>query len=186
MRSFTRFTLLALTLVALSCGERSALEPALRREYSATADKFDKLARYQDGPMTLTIAFAMKFIGPQGGTLSLLGFEVIVPPGAVTKSTLFSIRLPVDLTTSQFVRAEFAPHQQFAAPVTIRLPLKGTTAENSSASHILWWNGYDWEPFATTLTADGRIETQTWHFSEFGTEEPTDPSKGIILVGGGK
>lgn len=185
MRSLLRFTILALALVASSCGDQTAVEPGLRREFSATADKFDKLARYQSGPQTLTIGFAMKFIGPQGGSLSLAGFEMVVPPGAVSKVTLFSIRLPVDLSSSQFVRAEFGPHQEFAAPITIRLPLKGTTAEDSPA-HILWWNGYDWEPFATTFTTDGRIETQTWHFSEYGTEEPTDPSKGIILVGGGK
>ena len=186
MRSFIRFTLPALLFVVMSCGDRSALEPKLRREFSATADNFERLARYQSGPLTLTIASATKLIGPHGGSLSLLGFEVVVPPGAVTKTTLFTIRLPVDLATSQFVRAEFAPHQEFAAPVTIRLPLKGTTAEGNGATRILWWNGYDWEPFPTTLTSDGRIETQTWHFSEYGTEEQSDPNKGVILVGGGK
>ncbi len=185
MRSLFRFTLLALSLLVMSCGEHAPLEPAQERRFSATADKFDELARYRNGSLQLTIAFGMRFIGPQGGRLSVAGFEVIVPPGAVSKYTLFSIRLPVELTTSEFVRAEFGPHQQFDAPVTIRLPLNGTTAEDTSA-RILWWNGYEWEPFATTQTDDGRIETQTMHFSEFGTEEPTDPSKGIILVGGGK
>jgi hypothetical protein len=181
MRSFFRFTLLALSLVVLSCGDQAPSEPPATPQFSASANKFDQLARYQSGALQLTIGFAKKFIGPQGGRLSFAGFEVIVPPGAVSKSTLFSIRLPVDLSSSEFVRAEFGPHQQFAVPVTIKLPLRGTTAENTPA-HILWWNGYTWEPFPTTQTADGRIQTQTSHFSEFGTE---DPSKGIILIGGG-
>jgi hypothetical protein len=182
MRSF-RFTLLTLALVAVSCGDQAPpTEPMQQRRFSALANSFDQLARYQTTAPQITIGFAMRFIGPEGGRLSLGQFEVIVPAGAVSKFTLFSIRIPVELSTSEFVRAEFGPHQQFAVPVTIRLPLRGTTAENSPA-HILWWNGYEWEPFATTLTDDGRIETQTPHFSEFGTE---DPSKGIILVGGGK
>ena len=186
MRPALRFTLLVLTLLLGSCGDQAPTEPTPQRHFSVNADKFDQLARYQTGTRTLTIAFAKKFIGPEGGQLSLGDFEVIVPPGAVDKWTLFTIRLPVDLTTSEYVRAEFLPHQEFAVPVTIRLPLQGTTAEDDTNTHILWWNGYGWEPFATKVTDDGRIETQTSHFSEYGTEDPTDPSKGIILVGGGK
>lgn len=182
MRSWFRFIILALALAVVGCGDQAPTEPAQPRRFSAVANSFDPLARYQNAGPQITIGFAMRFIGPQGGRLSLAGFEVIVPPGAVSKYTLFSIRIPVELTTSEFVRAEFGPHQRFAVPVTIRLPLRGTTAENTPA-HILWWNGYEWEPFPTTSTDDGRIETQTPHFSEFGTE---DPSKGIILVGGGK
>jgi hypothetical protein len=186
MRAFSRLTVLALALVAWSCGDQAPTGPAQPRQFSSMSNQYDHLARYQTGQLHLTIAFAMKMIGPDGGQLALAGFELIVPPGAVSKYTLFSIRLPVDLTSSEYVRAEFGPHQEFAVPLTIRLPLKGTTAENAGDAHILWWNGYDWEPFATTATSDGRIETQTWHFSEFGTEDPNDPSKGIILVGGGK
>jgi hypothetical protein len=184
MRSFLRFTLLALALLVGSCGDRAAIEPVRQhRQFSAMANSFEQLAEYQTGRPQLTIAFAMRLIGPQGGRLALAGFEIVVPPGAVSKTTLFSIRLPVEITTSKFVRAEFGPHNvQFAVPVTIRLPLQGTTAEGD-VSHVLWWNGYGWEPFETQSTDDGRIETRTTHFSEFGTE---DPSKGIILIGGGK
>ena len=181
MRS-VRFIILMLALSVASCGDQAPTEPARERQFSAAARSLDQLARYRTHPPQITIGFAMKFIGPQGGRLSLADFEVIVPPGAVSKFTLFSIRIPVEITTAEFVRAEFGPHQEFDVPVTIRLPLRGTTAENTPA-HVLWWNGYGWEPFPTTLTDDGRIETQTSHFSEFGTE---DPSKGIILIGGGK
>ena len=189
MRSFLRFTLPALVLALLvsNCGDQAPVEPGRQqRQFSAIANSFDQLAQYETGRPQLTIAFAMRLIGPQGGRLSLAGFEIIVPPGAVDKVTLFSIRTPVEITTSQFVRAEFGPHNvQFAVPVTIRLPLQGTTAEDAEAPHVLWWDGYGWVAYQTRKTDDGRIETVTSHFSEFGTEDQ-DPSKGLILVGGGK
>lgn len=187
MRTLMRFTLALVPLLLLlgSCGDRTPIEPTPQLQFTASAEKLGQLARYSTGAPTLTIAFAKKFIGPQGGQLSLGDFEVIVPAGAVDKWTLFTIKLPVDLTTSEYVRAEFLPHQDFAVPVTIRLPLKGTTAEEDGDTHILWWNGSNWDAFPSVKTSDGRLETQTWHFSEYGTED-TDPSKGIILVGGGK
>jgi hypothetical protein len=156
--------------------------PVTAPQFSAGSSKLDQLARYHSGPMQVAIGLARKMIGPEGGHLALGDFEIIVPPGAVDKATIFSIRLPVDPHASEFVRAIFGPHQTFDAPVTIRLPLRGTTAENTAA-RVLWWSGAEWEPYPTNPTADGRIETETWHFSEFGTE---DPSKGIILIGGGR
>jgi hypothetical protein len=174
---------LPLLLAVASCVDDAPVEPQARPQFSFESNKLDRLAQYQAGPLQITIGLALKTIGPEGGSISLAGFEVIVPPGAVTKPTRFSIRLPIDPQNSQFVRAQFGPHQDFAVPVTIRLPLKGTTSEDSGA-RVLWWNGTDWEPFETTVTADGRIETKTSHFSEYGTEDTG--YKGIILIGGGK
>lgn len=175
---------LPLVLAASSCAQDAPVEPSARPQFSLEAAKLDRLARYQTGPLQITIGLALKTIGPEGGTISLAGFEVIVPPGAVSKATRFSIRLPVDPNDSEFVRAQFGPHQEFAVPVTIRLPLKGTTSEDYTGARVLWWSGTDWIPFETTPTADGRIEAKTWHFSEYGTEDAG--YKGLILVGGGK
>jgi hypothetical protein len=182
MKPLTKLLVLLLGVALLSCGDQTPVGPPGPPQFSVESSKLDQLARYRSGPLQITIGLALKTIGPQGGRIALGGFEVIVPPGAVSKFTRFSIRLPVDPHASEFVRAQFGPHQSFAMPLTIRLPLRGTTAENTEA-HVLWWNGTDWEAFPTTPTADGRIETQTSHFSEFGTE---DPSKGIILIGGGR
>lgn len=182
MKQLSRLLVLLLGLTLLSCGDDSPTEPAAAPQFSLESDKLSQLARYRTGALQINIGLALKTIGPLGGRLALGGFEVIVPPGAVDKGTLFSIRLPIDPHASEFVRAQFGPHQNFKAPVTIRLPLRGTTAEDTNA-HVLWWNGTDWIPYPTTVTADGRIETRTWHFSEFGTE---DPSRGIILIGGGR
>lgn len=182
MKQLSGVLFLPLLMLIASCADQMPSEPAQRAQFSVESRKLDKLARYRTGALQINIGIALKTIGAEGGRIALGGFEVIVPPGAVSKATRFSIRLPIDPHDSEFVRAQFGPDMKFAVPVTLRLPLKGTTAEDTSA-RVLWWNGLDWEPFPTVPTADGRIETTTTHFSEYGTE---DPSKGIILIGGGR
>jgi hypothetical protein len=61
--------------------------------------------------------------------------------------------------------------------------LKGTTAEGDNTVHVLWFDGQQWIEQKTTPTLDGRIQTQTNHFSDYGTEQ-IQPSKGIIVTGG--
>ncbi|MBI4410608.1 MAG: hypothetical protein HY561_12920 [Gemmatimonadetes bacterium] len=175
----------ALLLVAAAvwaCADRevpSSPERGIRPEASSTPD-VTPLAQYTSA-LTLPTSVVDKLIGPEGGSLSLGGFEVVVPPGAVTEPTLFSIDLPLeDVLLGAYVLASFAPHgQQFAAPVTLRLPYAGTTAEGNE-SRVLWWDGGAWVPLETTRTADGRIEAKTSHFSEYGTEE----ERGITVAGG--
>ena len=148
---------------------------------TSTQPDVSAIARYQSGAPAVQFAWVKAWIGPKGGSAQLLDFEIVVPPGAVTKSTLFEIRLPMDRTGAERAMAEFRPHNvTFAVPVTIRLPYRGTTAE-SSTSRVLWWSGTQWEPFSTTVREDGRIETTTTHFSTYGTEEP---SRGITPAGG--
>lgn len=154
-------------------------EVAPRASAATSAMDLSRLARYVDGGPTLTIGFAAKTIGAEGGRIELVGFEAVVPPGAVTSATRFTIRLHVDTQLKDYVVAEFGPHgQTFLQPVTLRLPYEGTTAEGASA-RVLWWDGGTWVPFATSRTADGRIEARTDHFSEYGTEQ-----RGITVSGG--
>lgn len=182
-----RFTGAALGLLALLVGACSDTPegPQLRPQYAAaTSADMGALAKYRNGPPQIIIGFAMKAIGPQGGTISLAGFQVDVPKGAVSKVTNFTIRLPVGPQLSDYVYAEFGPHgMKFNAPVTLTLPYKGTTSDQDPNIHVLWFDGTAWIQLPTTFTADGRIQTQTNHFSDYGTEEVT-PSKGITLAGG--
>lgn len=183
MKLLLRHFVVLLAVVAASCADDAGVAPAGSPQFASTDAKLARLAQYQNGPLRITVALAAKTIGPAGGSISILGFEAVVPPGAVSKNTRFTIRVPVDPHNSEYVRAEFGPHgQRFAVPITLRLPLKGTTAEGSSTVRILWWDGLQWVPFDSQLTADGRIETLTNHFSEYGTEDPG--MKGIILGGG--
>lgn len=141
------------------------------------------LARF-DAPRSITIAWAKKWIGPAGGRLDFQGFAIEVPPGAVSKTTQFSIRLPVDPGASERVVAEFGPHQTFDAPVVIELPYAGTSAYGGDAS-VGWWNQdvSMWQDMGGEVTADGeRLRTSTDHFSTYGTLDGRGDT--VILSGG--
>jgi hypothetical protein len=140
-----------------------------------------KLARF-DSPPSITIAWAKKWIGPEGGRLDFQGFAINVPAGAVDRVTQFSIRLPVNPHDSESVVAEFGPDGTFAAPVAIELPLSGTSATALSDPTIGWWNGNvgQWEDVGGEPTADGqRLVTQTSHFSTYGSM-----GEGVLVSGG--
>lgn len=131
------------------------------------------LARFQNGPPSITIGWAKKTIGPEGGSLRLLDFEIVVPPGAVDRDTRFQIRLPVDPHAREYVMAELRPHgREFAVPVRIRFPLQGTTIEGSDDAGVVWWDGGEWVEVPTGTIEDGaRLEATTGHFSTFGTSD---------------
>lgn len=183
IRTFVRRLSAAVCVLLLaSCADTSA-PTAVEPQFGVTSSSPDvsAIARYQDGAPAVQFAWTKTWIGPAGGSARLLDFEIIVPPGAVSKVTLFEIRLPMDRSGAERAMAEFRPHNvTFAQPITIRLPYRGTTAEGSTTK-VLWWDGVQWVPFTTTQTLDGRIETQTLHFSTYGTEEP---QRGITPVGG--
>jgi len=183
MNRLARVVIGALALLAAACNDATvAPQTDSQEQFSAQGADLSSLAKYRDGPPQIVIGFAMKAIGPAGGTISLAGFQAIVPPGAVSKWTNFTIRLPVDPTSSSYVWASFGPHgATFAAPVTIRLPYNGTTSEGDAATHVMWYDGSTWVELASAFTDDGRIETQTKHFSDYGTE--ANPTRGITLSG---
>jgi hypothetical protein len=174
-------TLVIAGLLAAACAGHDAPTGVDAPQFSASGSPdAARIARYASGAPQITIAWAMAWIGPAGGTLRLLDFEIVVPPGAVATQTRFSIRLPVDPHERDHAMAEFLPHNvTFAQPVTLRLPYEGTTAENTPA-RVLWWSGADWVPFESEVV-DGRLQTSTTHFSTYGTEET---SRGITPLGG--
>jgi len=148
---------------------------------SAPTEAVAQLAFFKVKPQ-ITIAWAKAWIGPAGGRIDFVGFTVIVPPGAVDKVTMFSIKLPVDPQGSEHVVAEFGPHNtQFAQPLTIGFPYRGTTVEGDAGATVVWWNN-GWVPMGGTVSADGsQIFTTTSHFSDFGTASYRG---GMTLSGG--
>ena len=125
---------------------------------------------------------AHAWIGAEGGTLSLDGFEIIVPAGAVSKSTHFMIRRPPQNSLARlFVTMEAGPHgKEFAVPVTIRMPLSTTTAAWFDDPTLVWWHEGAWVPVPSTVLPDGRIEAQTTHFSRWGLST----QRGVTIAGG--
>ncbi len=120
------------------------------------------------------------FIDEAGGSVRVGDFEIIVPAGAVDRATRFSIKLP-PASAARRAFAEFGPHNQdFAVPVTIRLPLSATNADSDAP--VTWWspNGKQWIDQPTSTTSDGRIEAQVGHFSYYGTRL----RRGITIAGG--
>lgn len=168
-------------LIGTACADAEPMAPVeIAPAFDANGVDVTSIARFNTQPNVL-VGMAWKWIGPAGGSLRLLDFEVVVPPGAVATDTRFTIRLPVDPKTVDHAFAEFGPHgTTFATPVIVRTPLHGTSAEGSTP-RVLWWSGSEWVPFETAVTEDGRIETQTTHFSTYGTEEP---ERGITVAGG--
>ena len=179
MKLLLRLGTLPLLLFSGNCGTDAPVDPSAAAQFNFASSKLEQLARYRSGPLQVSVGVAVKVIDSAGGKLSLGDFEIVVPPGAVEAPTAFTIRLPVDVSASEFVRAHFGPHRNFLIPVTIRLPLKGTTSEGSHQARVMWWNESEWVPFETRITDDGRVETQTWHFSEYGVEDTL--YKGVIL-----
>ncbi|HEX6040920.1 hypothetical protein [Longimicrobium sp.] len=136
---------------------------------SLSAGQLNPLARFRTRPQ-VTIAWAKKWIGPEGGRLDFMGFAIDVPAGAVDRVTMFTLKLPVDPNGSEHVVAEFGPHAvKFAKPVSIEFPYRGTTIEGSSTPTVVWWNG-GWVGMGGSVTSDGqRLRTTTDHFSTYGT-----------------
>ena len=184
MNRLTPRRCVALLLVALgtaACSDHSALTAPVPQYSGVSGPDIEAIAQYRQGAPQFTIAWSMAWIGPEGGSVRMLDFEVVIPPGALARRTRIAIRLPVDPKSSTHAYAEFEPHGlQFAKPVTLRLPYSGTTAE-SAPSSVLWWSGSVWERFPTVVLPDGRIETTTTHFSTYGTEQP---GRGITPLGG--
>jgi len=143
------------------------------------------IATFRQRP-AVTIAWAKKWIGPEGGRLDFQGFAIVVPAGAVDRVTQFSISLPVDPQGSEHVVAEFGPHnRQFAQPVTVELPFRGTSIEGSTAPTIVGWNDL-WMDKGASRTTDGqRLTTQTYDLTTYATSDAVTLRGGSITVSGG-
>jgi hypothetical protein len=189
LRNLLPSLVLAALFVAPGCADReapTALAPATAPSLGqGSAPDLSHVATYRKRP-SITIGWAKKWIGPEGGRLDFQGFAIVVPAGAVDRVTQFSISLPVDPHGSERVVAEFGPHNQlFAQPVTIELPFQGTSIDGSTAPTIVWWDG-EWVDMGATYTADGlRLKTRTNHFSTYATTSDFVSSRGTTISASG-
>lgn len=149
----------------------------------APASETGIIARFRQTPV-VTIGWAKKWIGPEGGRLEFLGYGLEVPAGAVKKPTMFSIRVPYPKDPGQVV-AEFGPHGlKFSRPVIVSFPLRGTTIEGAADPTVVWWDR-EWVDMGGWLSRDGtRISTYTPHFSQYGTTTQAARGGGVVTSGG--
>ena len=186
----TLLGLVVLPLAVASCSDRESggaqdiVGPEAWHGSTPERPTMRELAAYRWDSMPRGARVAWEWIGPEGGSVELHGFEIVVPAGAVDQQQRFSIRLPPwESRQARFVHAAFEPHNvHFNVPVTLRTPLAGTTSEGYAAQ-ILWWeeprNG--WVELPTIPTDDGRLEIETDHFSIYGTQRT---ARGVTVAGG--
>jgi len=197
-----RMLLLSFAAAAVSftsgCGDAGTpLEPAAApadaaaysrvtdSEELAPADELDIIARFRQTPV-ITIGWAKKWIGPEGGRLEFLGFGLEVPPGAVDRVTMFSIRVPYPKEPGRVV-AEFGPHgRKFARPLILSFPFRGTTIDAATDPLVVWWNSDRWVSMGGWVSGGGTtISTYTDHFSEYGTTTDAAYRGGGLATTGG-
>lgn len=185
--------MLGLVLGMLSCRDAGVTAPetesatAIETQHAAKPDSadevgdLDSVARYSTPPDVKGAERETVVIGPAGGSIRLRDFEVIVPAGAVSGDVKFEIMILPEQARQAHAWASFKPHnQQFAVPVTLRVPYQTTESAGATDAHVLWRNKGTWEELPTTITTDGRLETQTDHFSVYATQR----RRGITMVGG--
>lgn len=140
----------------------------------------DSVARYTSPRSSNGVERATVWIGPEGGSIRLHDFEVVVPAGAVDTEMRFEIKILPQPAHRAHAWASFSPHNHsFNVPVTLRVPYQATESAGAPDTHVMWWNAGTWTELPTTLTPDGRLETQTDHFSKYATQR-----RGITMVGG--
>jgi hypothetical protein len=145
-----------------------------------------RIAKFTTRPQS-TFGWAKAWIGPKGGRVDFLGFAIQVPAGAVKRTTMFSIRVPLDPYGSDHAVAEFGPHNvAFDKPIQIETPYHNTSVDGAP-TQVLWWDESvnQWQSMGGTVTADGqRIKTLVPHFSTYGTSEYVEV--GGLMAGGGR
>ena len=171
-----RFAVAALAIAAISC-DKLPNEPAAFPEPSnaVVIDGFT-IAREKLPRPTPTLT-ASSMIGPAGGTVHVLGHSLLVPPGAVTNPTLFTIAaqptglIEVELTAIEF--PEFgapAPVDQFERPVQLSLnyarsPDRAIMRMTGVIIHV---DGTDATLVRSRIRpAQKRIVATLWHFSRY-------------------
>jgi hypothetical protein len=140
------------------------------------------------GSPPVTPELVNETIGPEGGSIRLGDFEIVVPPGAVEAKTLFMIRRPVDARSRQRVVAEFRPHHvRFEEPVTVRFPYRGTDLEGNDRTAVVVWSRRerDWLRFPSEVVEDGaRLEARVPHLSFWGISLRGTDFYGVLSSGG--
>lgn len=172
-------------LLATACD--SATEPPLGPgEVRATDGR-----RYQlvEGQLSAVTDTASKWIGPEGGTLELLGevkdsqqtkHLIVVPEGAVQQNTLFTMTLASDEYLSVELRAQIQlPNGQlrdigaygFFKRIQVLLSYAwGTNLDDSKSLTILWdpKNGRAHEKVGGTISRTNRqVVAELSHFSKY-------------------
>ena len=167
-----RIALAALTLGAFvaACDRPTAPEPA-RPAPAARSELLGLLGGVQllSCPAT-TSDSASAVVGPAGGALTVGGFRVDFPAGAVDTTRTFVLTVPASRYLEIEVHAEGFAHYEFAAPVTVTLDVSrcGLLPPGLQVWHIDSETKTLLEPLGSVVDLLGRkVRFQTSHFSGY-------------------
>ena len=162
------------TLVLLAgCSEGSrspvAPEPASPRPLLGIADTTGLLVVVSPA-ILLGPQHAERYIrAAEGGSVTLNGYRVNIPAGALPSDTLVTIDLPSTGLLSHRLVAEFGPHGvQFNQPVTLSFPLTGVVLAGLPIEVARWEND-GWTSLGGRVNLLGlSLSAETEHFSLYG------------------
>jgi hypothetical protein len=147
------FTLIGGCLLTLSCADAPDVTgPASVDGQAASRLLLPAPTQYNVVTRNVPLATAetgSRTVGLLGGTITLpvSGLTVVVPPFAVTQSTVIT----VTAVPGQLLAYEFQPHgQQFMVPLIVRQNLTGTSAYQGGVLPSVLYAGY----FANVLDLD--------------------------------
>jgi hypothetical protein len=184
-RTTAKIAAVCLALLAVAC--ESATEPPLGPgEVMGTDGR-----RYQliEGQMSAVADTASKWIGPEGGTLELLGevkdsqqtrHFIVVPQGAVPENTLFTLTLASDEYLSVELRAQVQlPNGEFRdigaygflKRIQVFLSFAWATNLDESKSLTILWdpkNGRAHEKVGGSVShSNKQVMAELGHFSKY-------------------
>ncbi|HEX6059538.1 MAG TPA: hypothetical protein VFZ11_11030 [Gemmatimonadaceae bacterium] len=83
---------------------------------------------------------ASRRIGPNGGSVTIAGTKLIVPPGAVSAETELVMSIPVSQYLEIDIVADGREHFEFERPVTIRVNYAHCRSEEADLASLSAWH----------------------------------------------
>jgi hypothetical protein len=123
---------IAITLANCSASAPTSAAPARTFSLSRVGAQHD-LVSCPGGDDNTT---ARATIGPDGGTIALGGFSMVVPAGALLDTTTFVMKVPESKVLKVRIRARGQQHFVFETPVTITLDY--SRCQNSPSDPTGW------------------------------------------------
>jgi hypothetical protein len=169
------FALLACTILlvaSIGCSPGTPTDPSSTPENVVVSPNFVRILstseKSVDQPNLVSGLTSKVISAKDGGVVTNGRVTLEFPPDALSEDT----EITIQMTKPGTLEVELGPHGlTFNEPVTMKMSLRGTTAEGRSAeSNTLWWNEnqYWWEKVADFPTDDPNTSGALLeHFSKF-------------------
>jgi hypothetical protein len=158
-------------------------QPVFTRQFYTELEQVEVVERHFD----IGEARATRRIGRAGGSISVGGVVLVIPPGALDRGVEITVTVPA----GGQLNVELEPHGLiFRKPAYVAFVLSGTdydaaeaSAQLAGAFHVDGATATVVTPYEVmpVLMLNGLAAFGVWHFSDYAL---TKKLKGLILVGG--